>query len=399
MTPSRPAFARWLGDTNDITRMFLAAGQIPDLVNLAGGLPEADTYPVAELSELARKAVADHPADTLNYPPIEGVPALRAAVADRYSSDNLRLGAENVLITSGGLQALDLIGKVLVDEGQVIAAQTPAYLGALDAWRPRRPTYRPVDFEGNAFDPDAALGDAQFLYTVPNFSNPTGHLVPEDRRRAVVEASLAHGTWVVEDDPYGALYYDGAPLPRLIEMAGQGGAYDGPVVYLGTLSKELAPGLRIGWIIAAPEMIGMLTLAKQGSDMCTSGLSQRVALDALRDGLPERVLPRILDTYRTRRDALCAAMETHLASWFTWERPVGGMFVWATARDPGLDTDRLLNFAMEAGVCVSPSSVFDPEGSDRRSVRINFTLNPPERLAEGVRRMAVACERCVEAAS
>lgn len=395
MTPSRPAFARWLGDTNDITRMFLAAGQIPDLVNLAGGLPEAETYPVAELSELARKAVADHPGDTLNYPPIEGLPGLRAAVAERYSTGGLHLGPENVLITSGGLQALDLIGKVLVDEGQVIAAQTPAYLGALDAWRPRRPVYRPVDFEGNAFDAEAALREAQFLYTVPNFSNPTGHLVPEDRRSAVVEASRARGTWVVEDDPYGALYYDGPPLPRMIEMAGHGGAYDGPVIYLGTLSKELAPGLRIGWVIAAPGVIGMLTLAKQGSDMCTSGLSQRVALDALRDGLPERVLPHILDTYRTRRDALCAAMEAHLAPWFTWERPVGGMFVWATARDPGLDTDRLLGFAMEAGVCVSPSSVFDPEGRDRRSVRINFTLNPPERLVEGMRRLAVACERCI----
>lgn len=182
----------------------------------------------------------------------------------------------------------------------------------------------------------------------------------------------------------------------MIELSARqegGPGYDGPVVYMGTLSKELAPGLRVGWVVAAPEMIAALTTAKQGSDMCTSGITQRIALAALEGGLVDRAQPAIVRLYRERRDALCAALEAHLDEWFTWEAPVGGMFVWAVARDAEFDTDRLLPLAMEAGVCIAPSSVFDPAGKDRRALRLNFTLNPPDRLAEGVRRLAIAVRR------
>ena len=162
------------------------------------------------------------------------------------------------------------------------------------------------------------------------------------------------------------------------------------MLHVRTLSKEVAPGLRIGWVIAAPEMIAALTLAKQGSDMCTSGITQRIALEALKGGLIERIQPGVVALYRSRRDALCAAMAEHLAGDFDWEIPSGGMFVWAVARDPRLNTDTLLKRAMEAGVCVTPSSVFDASGEDRRAIRINFTLNAPDRLREGVRRLATA---------
>lgn len=392
-TSARPAFARWLGTTNAITRGFLAAGRIPGLINMAGGLPAPETYPAAEVAALAQRVVAAHPADTLGYGPVEGLPELREALAARFSLPELRLGPGNVLITSGGMQGLDLIGKVLLEEGGLIAGQFPTYLGALDAWRPRQPSYRNLILEAPGFDPVAAIAGAQFAYTVPNFSNPTGRLVGPALRQAFVQAAERTGTWLVEDDPYGSLYYDSPPLPRMIALSGAlrgEPAYDGPVVYMGTFSKEIAPGLRIGWLIAAPEMIEALAMAKQGSDMCTSGLTQRVALAALECGLPERAQPLILGLYRARRDALAAAMAEHLSDWFEWEVPVGGMFFWAVARDPALDTDRLLQAALEAGVSVTPSSVFDPTGGHRRAIRINFTLNPPERLAEGVRRLATA---------
>lgn len=397
--PIAPAFAHWLGQTNEITRMFLAAGQIPGLINLGGGLPEAETFPAAELAEIARRAIADHPAETLGYGAIEGLAALRAAIARRYATPALQLGPENVLIVSGGMQGLDLIGKALVDPGGVIAAQTPAYLGALDAWRPRLPQYRELRLERPDFDAVAALAGAQFAYTVPNFSNPTGALVGVERRRALVAAAAETGTWLVEDDPYGALYLDGNPLPRMIALAAEAapGPYAGRVIYMGTLSKEVAPGFRLGWVIAAPEMIAALTIAKQGTDLCSSSLSQRIALEALEGGLVDRIRPGILATYRARRDALCAAMREHLEPWFTWEVPVGGMFVWATARDPDLDTDRLLSACLEHGVCMSPSSVFSPTGGDRRSMRLNFTYNPPERLAEAARRLAAATRSLAEA--
>jgi 2-aminoadipate transaminase len=391
----RPGFARWLGVSNDITRMFLAAGSIPDMINIAGGLPEPATYPVAELAEIAERAIARHPRDTLNYSPIEGLAGLRKRLALRYSTPSLALTEENLLITSGGMQALDLLGKVLLDHGSLIAAQSPTYLGALDAWRPRMPSFRPIYPDREQFDAVESLAGAQFAYTVPNFSNPTGRLIGVKRRQELVDAAHRTGTWLVEDDPYGTLFYDGEPLPRMIAMSGAGlavteGPYRGPLIYMGTLSKELAPGFRIGWVIAAPEMIAALTLAKQGSDMCTSGLSQRIALDALDCGLPERALPKILDTYRGRRDALCNALAEHLTEWFDWDKPVGGMFVWAVARDPRVDTDLLLQEALKAGVCFTPSSVFDTEGANRRAIRINFTLNPADKLEEGVKRLAKA---------
>ncbi|MGI9351818.1 MAG: PLP-dependent aminotransferase family protein [Rhizobiaceae bacterium] len=392
MSGNRAAYADWLGNTNDITRMFLAASQIPDLINIAGGLPEPSVYPVKELAEIAERAVSDFPEEALNYPPIEGLPRFRDHIAERFSTDGVKLGRENVLITTGGMQGLDLVGKALLNEGALVATQSPAYLGAIDAWRPRMPQYRPFYPGRNDFEPAKVFKGAQFSYSVPNFSNPSGKLIDTNQRQAMVDASHDTGTWLIEDDPYGTLYYDSEPLPRMLAMsaAKQGGVYCGPVIYMGTLSKEVAPGLRVGWVIADPEMIEKLTIVKQGSDMCTSGLSQLVALEALSGGLAEKILPLILDTYRTRRDALCAAMDEHLSDLFEWEKPVGGMFVWAVARNPDVNTDDILEEALRYKVCVSPSSAFDPEGKYKRAFRINFTLNPPDRLTEGISRLASA---------
>jgi 2-aminoadipate transaminase len=389
--PNRPAFAEWLSQTNDVTQIFLSAGQVPGLINMAGGLPDPATWPVTELAELAHSAIADHTTDALAYAPIDGLPALRDLIAQRFSAPGLHLTRQNVIITTGGMQGLDLIGKVLIDQGQMIAAQTPAYLGALDGWKPRRPTYRPMRLEDPLFEPALAFTGAKFAYSVPNFSNPTGRLVPLAQRHALVAAAQTTGTWLVEDDPYGTLHYDTPPLPRLLTLAGTGtDPYDGPVIYLGTLSKELAPGLRVGWVIAAPAMIQALVMAKQSADMSTPGLSQRITLDAFASGLTDRVLPATLALYRARRDALCAAMTEYLSELYTWDVPSGGMFVWATARDAAMNTDHLLRIALQHGVCITPSSVFDPEGLNRRAIRINFTLNPPDKLAEGVRRLAAA---------
>ena len=386
----RPAFAPWLSTTNGITAGFLAAG--PGLINMAGGLPAPETFPAEELAEIAAAVVRDNPGEALGYSPVDGLPALRDLLAERFGTDDLRLTRDNVLVTTAGMQGLDLLGKVLLTPGQTIAAQFPTYLGAIDAWRMHAPVYRSFAPEDNALDETALLAGAQFCYMVPNFSNPTGRLVGLGLRQRMVEAAHRTGTWLVEDDPYGTLQYDGVPLPRMISLSGAmgDGPYDGPVIYMGTLSKEIVPGLRIGWVIAAPAMIRAMTAAKQGSDMCTSGLTQGIALRALQSGLMERTQPGVIALYRARRDALCAAMAEHLTPWFDWERPVGGMFVWAVARDPSFDTDRLLPLALKAGVCVTPGSVFDPAGANRRAIRINFTLNAADRLAEGVRRLAIA---------
>lgn len=393
VTARRPPLAKWLATTNDITRVFLSAGGIPDLINMAGGLPAPETFPASQIAAIASEIVTSHPEEVLGYGPIEGTPDLRDALAERFSSSALRLTRANVLVTSGGMQGLDLIGKILLDEGGLIAGQFPTYLGALDAWRPRSPTFRNMLVDDASFDPSSALDGAQFAYAVPNFSNPTGKLVGVATRQALVDAAHRTGTWLIEDDPYGGLHYDGRPLPRMIDLSARAlpnEPYAGPVIYMGTLSKAIAPGLRIGWVIAAPDVIKALTVAKQGSDLCTSGLTQRIALAALRAGLIEEIQPTILDIYRKRRNALCAAMNEHVEEWLEWEVPVGGMFVWAVGRDPSFNSDLLLPHAMSAGVCVSPSSVFDASGQYRRAIRINFTLNNEERLVEGMKRLATA---------
>lgn len=391
--PQRPAFAGWLKTTNAVTNTFLSAGRIPDLINMAGGLPEPASFPVVELADLAREAVEQHPQEVLGYGPVEGLPELREALAKRFSTPDLALTAANVLITTSGMQGLDLIGKTLLEPGELIAGQFPTYLGAIDAWRPRAPSFRNLFLDAAGFNPHGALEGAQFAYTVPNFSNPTGKMVGIAMRQALVEEAHRTGVWLVEDDPYSTLLYDGEALPRLIDLSARmtpGQPYEGPVAYMGTLSKQIAPGLRIGWVVAAPAMIAALTMAKQGSDMCTSGLTQRIALAALQSGLVDQLQPEILEIYRPRRDALLAAMAEYLTDWFEWEKPVGGMFIWATARDPALNTDLLLQHAMAARVCIAPSSVFDASGQYRRAIRLNFTLNNPERLREGMRRLADA---------
>ncbi len=384
----RAPFASWLNDTNDVISVFLSAGQIPHLINLGGGLPSPDVWPVEEIAEISGRVVREYPTETMTYSPVPGLPYLRDVLAKRYSTDNVPLTRDNVLVTTGGTQALSLIGQVLLNPGQKIAAQSPTYLGALDAWRPRTPEYQPMILEDADFDPVQDMTGAQFAYTVPNFSNPSGRLVGLEQRKELLAAARQTGAWLIEDDPYGKLYYDSEPLPTLLELSGDGTPYSGPVIYVGTVSKELAPGLRIGWIIAAPEMIEALATAKQGSDMFSSGVCQMTAAKAYEEGVADNALPRVLALYRARRDALCAAMEEHLSDHLTWEKPCGGMFVWAKVKDPAIQTEQLMRRCLDYGVCISPSSVFDPEGKDQSGIRINFTLNTPEKLSEGAKRLA-----------
>ena len=221
---TRPALTKWLSDTNDVTQTFLSAGQIPDLINMGGGLPEPSLWPVEELASLSAEVIRQHHGRGPGLQPDRRPPGAARCHRRAVQHGRASLTRENVLVTTAGMQALDLIGKVLLEEGGLIAAQTPAYLGALDAWRPSRPRYRLMRLEEEGFDPAAALKGAQFAYTVPNFSNPSGRLVGIEERRALMAAAHATGTWLLEDDPYGALYYDGPPLPRMLTLSGAGQA-------------------------------------------------------------------------------------------------------------------------------------------------------------------------------
>lgn len=389
--PDRPAFARWTTTTNEVTRLFLAPPP-EGCILLAGGLPAPEVYPVQAIEAATRRALERQGANALGYGPVEGLAALRREIAGRLSTPERRFGPENVLVTTGSMQALALIGKVLLDPGDAILAQYPTYLGALDAWRPRLPVYRKIDWRAGADAMAEAMTGAKFAYTVPNFSNPTGALVPAADRARILAAAERTGLWLVEDDPYGALHYDGEALPSILAMSARPGndLYRGPVAYLGTLSKTLAPGLRVGWVVADPDLIAVLSVAKQGSDLVSSAFAQSVALELMRARVDLEQVPRICQVYKARRDAIYAAAQRHLAGHFRFEKPVGGMFLWLDAREPGLDTDRLYRAALAEGVSICPSSVFDAEGADRGGVRLNFTFNDEATIEEGVRRLARA---------
>lgn len=395
MTTKRPAPAAWLGATNSITQQFLAAGGRPDVVSLAGGLPAAELYPIAEIEQATKRALERHGSAALEYGSVEGFPPLRALIAERFSAETGgRFTASNVLLTSGSMQALDLLGKVLIDPGELIVAQAPTYLGALDAWRPRRPSYEALDWS----DPDAALmAKAKFVYSVPNYSNPTGVLVPESQRVALLDAVAKAGTWLVEDDPYLTMQLDGPPPPSILSAAARRGGrpYDGPVIYLGTVSKSLVPGLRVGWTLAEPDMIQKLVLAKQSTDLSSSMFAQSVAFELLERNVDVAHSAGIVPAYRERRDALCSEAARHLSDWFEWEVPPGGMFVWMRSKGNAINTDELYRFAMEEKVAFVPSSVFDFTGKDRHAMRVNFTRCSPETIREGVRRLGRAIEAYV----
>ncbi|HVY06967.1 MAG TPA: PLP-dependent aminotransferase family protein, partial [Burkholderiales bacterium] len=247
--------------------------------------------------------------------------------------------------------------------------------------------------EGPGFD--EALTTAKFVYAVPNYSNPTGALVPQSQRLALLEKVRAAGTWLLEDDPYHSIHFDGEPGPDIIESDAvrYPDGYDGPVIYLGTLSKSIVPGLRVGWAVAAPGMIENLALAKQSSDMCSSLLTQATALELMESGFDLTHSHSINELYRERRDVLCREAAARIGEWFEWEVPAGGMFVWMRAKDARIDTDALYQVALEEKVAFVPGSVFDPDGRDRACMRVNFTRSTPEVIAEGVKRLEKAVKR------
>jgi 2-aminoadipate transaminase len=383
--PRRPEFATWMKQGNEITQQFLSFSRRPGLIALSGGLPAPDLYPISDVQVASCDALKKHGSAALGYGAVEGLFDLREAIAHRLSTDRLSLAPENVLITTGSLQPVELIGKALIDPDDAILADYPTYLGALDAWLPRLPRYAELPHDG-------PWPEAKFAYVVPNFSNPTGAVMKRKAREALLSQSGESGIWLVEDDPYGELRYEGAVQPSLLEMSAIPGTaiYEGSVVHLGTLSKTIAPGLRVGWAVGAPDMIRALAQAKQGSDLSTSTFCQAVALELIRKDADRRHVPTLVDAYRERRNALCAAAQEHLADLFEWRVPEGGMFVWMTARQSGLDTNALLPFALEAGISFVPGSVFDPRGLVSASLRLNFTANPPDILQEGVRRLSRA---------
>jgi 2-aminoadipate transaminase len=360
-------------------REILKITERPGIISLAGGLPSSDTFPVAAMAQACAKVLRDTPREALQYAASEGYAPLREWVASEMAGHGLHADASQVLITTGSQQGLDLVGKVLIDPGSRVAVEAPTYLGALQAFAPYEAEFVAVD--GDAEGPlpaalDAARG-ARFMYLLPNFQNPSGRCLSAQRRQALAQAALDIGLPLVEDNPYGDLWFDAPPPPPLAASAGD------EAVYLGSFSKVLAPGQRLGYVVAPRLLYPKLLQAKQAADLHTPGFNQRVVHEVIKDGFLRTHVPTIRARYKTHRDAMRGALERHMPAGCRWSVPVGGMFFWVEL-PPALDATALLPRAVEAGMAYVPGAPFFSSGGHANTLRLSFVTVPPAQIEAGI---------------
>ena len=360
-------------------REILKITERPGVISLAGGLPSADTFPVQAMAEATARVLRDTPREALQYAASEGFGPLREWVAGEMARHGVRTDPAHVLITTGSQQGLDLVGKVLIDPGSTVAVESPTYLGALQAFAPYEADFVPIEGDDEGPPPaalDAARG-ARFLYLLPNFQNPSGRCLPASRRVALAERLVQLGLPLVEDNPYGDLWYDAPPPPPLTATLGDA------AVYLGSFSKVLAPGLRLGYVIAPQALYPKLLQAKQAADLHTPGFNQRIVHEVIKDGFLERHVPTIRARYREQRDAMRAALERHLPAGCRWHTPAGGMFFWVELPG-GLDATALLPKAVDAGMAFVPGAAFYSRHARADTLRLSFVTVAPEVIERGV---------------
>ncbi|WP_242343093.1 aminotransferase-like domain-containing protein [Anaeromyxobacter terrae] len=389
--PGYPFSARVASLKSSAIREILRVVARPDVISFAGGLPAPELFPTEALASLARELLASPrgPA-ALQYSETEGHAGLRARILGRVPFPASAFGDDGVLVTQGSQQGLDLLAKLFLDPGDEVLVETPAYLGALQVFRffGARVTFLPCDADG--LRPEA-LADAlrrrpKLLYLTPTFQNPSGVCYPEARRREVREVLRSSDVIVLEDDPYRDIWFDEAPPPPVVL-----GHDPSRAVYLGSFSKIAAPGLRVGFLLGPPAIVRRCVLAKQATDLQTNSLGQHLLFDLLGQEGFARHVEGLRREYRARRDALDRGLAT-LEERLTWNRPGGGMFLWARIADGG-DAAELLTHALAEGLAFVPGGEFHPEGEGEATLRLNFTHSSPARIAEGVARLGRAFGR------
>ncbi len=362
---------------NPIIRQLLRLGQRQGVISLAGGIPAAETFPIEEIAEASARALGRWGSRALQYSPTEGLAPLREYIASRKGVE-----PEQVLVTSGSQQGLDLIGRVFLDEGDEVLVESPTYMGALQAWNVYGARYLEAATDGQGLLPEGLPREAPKLaYVLPSFQNPTGSLLPEERRRAVVAWAAAKGVLLVEDDPYGHLYFKDAPPASLQSRRPEG------ALYLGTFSKIVAPGLRMGYVIAPPQIINRLAQAKQAADLHSQAYGQAVLAELAEMGVIASQEKRTRDLYRARAQKMLGYLNDHMPEGVRWVEPQGGMFVWLTL-PPGVDTLALFEHAVERGVAYVPGPVFSASGGLANSLRLTFVSVSEDVMEEGVQRLA-----------
>ena len=389
--------------TSSAVRDLLNLTEQPDFISFAGGLPAPEVFPLEEVAAASERVLVEHGSRVLQYGTTEGYRPLREMIAAQMSDDHVHVQVENVLVTAGSQQALDLLGKVLVDAQDRIVVESPTYLAALQAWSIYEPEYfaAPSDDDGlrpSELEPLLQQQPA-FLYCQPNFQNPSGTTLTLERRRQLVTLAQRYGVPLVEDDPYHALRFEGDELPSLLSMAGalrdHASVDEAGVVYIGTFSKTLAPGLRVGWIVGPRVLINKLAQMKQATDLHTSTFNQALVAQLMRDGVVERQASRVSNLYRERRDVMLQALQEHFPKGVRWTRPQGGMFLWVTLPN-GIDAADLLRAAVEQKVAFVPGAAFFPGGQPANTMRLNFSNAAPERIREGIKRLGALLREMID---
>jgi 2-aminoadipate transaminase len=389
--------------TSSVIRELLKITEKPDIISFAGGLPAPEVFPRQEIGAACDRVLEEHGTPALQYGSTEGFLPLRELLVRHMARYGIEVTPDNVLITSGSQQGLDLIGRLFLNPGDRILTESPTYLGALQAWSAYQPEYLavPTDDEGLEVDrlEEELRAGPKFLYVLPNFQNPSGVTLSRARRRRLVELANHYGVPMVEDDPYGQLRYEGEHLPPLVELdaryhdcANGEHEFTGDVLYLSTLSKTLAPGLRVGWIVAPEAVIQRLVQMKQGADLHTSTFCQMVAYEVARQGFLDRHVRDIRQVYGERRNAMLEALDRRFPKEVTWTRPQGGLFLWVTL-PPALDSGRLFEAALREKVAFVPGASFFPRGGGERTLRLNFSYCAPPVIEEGIRRLGDVIER------
>ncbi|MCQ3930751.1 MAG: aminotransferase [Chloroflexi bacterium] len=366
-------------------------------ISFAGGLPAPEVFAVEEAAVAADDILATEGRSALQYGPTEGYRPLREALIAQWQARGVNIGVENILITSGAQQGLDLIGRIFLEPHDRVMVESPTYVGAMSAWFGCLPHYLtlPMDHDGliveSVDDLTERHGSAKFAYSVVNFQNPTGVTLARDRREALIETAHRLDMALIEDDPYRALRYTGQDIPGLIEIEGQmlGSEWNhrGRVIHLGTFSKTLMPGLRVGYAIAPAPVIRAMVIAKQGFDLHTSMLNQMIVERLITEKTIERNLPNLISLYHRRRDVMDAALNEHFAGRAEWAVPDGGLFLWVKL-PAGMNTESLLPVALENQVAYVPGNGFFAVEKQPNTLRLNFSNQPEDRIKEGIRRLA-----------
>lgn len=370
--------------TSSAIREILKVTERPEVISFAGGLPSPATFPVERIRNACADILSRDASAALQYGPTEGYLPLREWVAARYSAGGVKIAVNQVLITTGSQQGLDLLGKVLIDPGSRVLVETPTYLGALQAFSLAEPRFVsvPSDDDGliAAQLTNELTSDARFLYCLPNFQNPTGRRLPTPRRHELARIAAHAGLLLIEDDPYGALSYSGEQLPTLLSMNPDG------VVHMGSFSKVLAPGLRVGYVIAPDRLVRKLVQAKQAADLHTPSFTQRIVYECVKDGFLEQHIPEIRTLYGAQCRAMLDALKQHFPSAVTWNEPQGGMFIWVKLPS-GVDSSVVLEKSIAQNVAFVPGAPFFANEPQLNTLRLSFVTVPKAKIEEGIARL------------